>query len=192
MRPIFTCSIIKAEGDGSGDRIYAAQNITERRRAEKRIRYLARIDALTKIPNRMQFQHLLQQSIAKARRARKPLCLFYIDIDNFKAYNDSFGHLVGDEVLRTVAQTVRTRMRPNDMSARFGGDELAILLPECDLADAETLAERLRRTVAEATVPTLEASVPPSPTVSIGLLPSVLMVPSFKELYSFLRSSTNA
>ena len=88
----------------SKNRIYAAQNITERRRAEKRIRYLARIDALTKIPNRMQFQHLLQRGIARARRAGKPLCLFYIDIDHFKEINDTFGHLAGDTTLETVAE----------------------------------------------------------------------------------------
>ena len=80
----YTCSFLGGKEAESGDRIYAAQNITERRRAEKRIRYLARIDALTKIPNRMQFQHLLQRSIARARRSGKPLCLFYIDIDAFK------------------------------------------------------------------------------------------------------------
>ena len=78
----YTCSIVTGK-DGQSDRIYAARNITERRRAEQRIRYLARIDALTKVPNRMQFQHLLQRAIARARRAGKPLCLFYIDIDHF-------------------------------------------------------------------------------------------------------------
>ena len=67
----YTCSIVETGSDGAANRIYAAQNITERRRAEKRIRYLARIDALTKIPNRMQFQHLLQRGIARARRAGK-------------------------------------------------------------------------------------------------------------------------
>ena len=91
-------------GAAPGDRIYAAQNTTERLRAEKRIRYLARIDALTKIPNRMQFQHLLQRAIARARRDRRSLCLFYVDIDNFKEINDTFGHLAGDTTLETVAE----------------------------------------------------------------------------------------
>jgi PAS domain S-box-containing protein len=80
----YTCSPLQGKEAELGDRIYAAQNITERRRAEKRIRYLARIDALTKIPNRMQFQHLLQRCIARARRSSGPLCLFYVDIDAFK------------------------------------------------------------------------------------------------------------
>ena len=124
----YTCSIIEVEGDGSGNRIYAAQNITERRRAEKRIRYLARIDALTKIPNRMQFQHLLQQSIAKARRARNPLSLFYIDIDNFKEINDTFGHLAGDTTLETVAERLSAELPQRSIIGRLAGDEFAVIV----------------------------------------------------------------
>jgi PAS domain S-box-containing protein len=105
----YTCSVIEGKDGHSENRIYAAQNIAERRRAEQRIRYLARIDALTKIPNRMQFQHLLQRSIARARRAGKPLCLFYIDIDHFKDINDTFGHLAGDATLETVAERLSDR-----------------------------------------------------------------------------------
>ena len=100
----YTCSVVENGDRSSSSRIYAAQNITERQRAEKRIRFLARIDPLTKIPNRMQFQHLLQRGIARARRAGKSLCLFYIDIDHFKEINDSFGHLGGDAALETVAE----------------------------------------------------------------------------------------
>ena len=124
----YTCSIIGGDGDGSGDRIYAAQNITERRRAEKRIRYLARIDALTKIPNRMQFQHLLQRGIARARRAAKPLCLFYVDIDHFKEINDTFGHLAGDTTLETVAQRLTATLPERAVIGRLAGDEFAIMV----------------------------------------------------------------
>ena len=124
----YTCSVIEAEGDGSDNRIYAAQNITERRRAEKRIRYLARIDALTKIPNRMQFQHLLQRSIAKAKRAKKPLCLFYIDIDDFKEINDTFGHLAGDTTLETVAERLSAELPKRSIIGRLAGDEFAVIV----------------------------------------------------------------
>jgi len=124
----YTCSFLGGKEAESGDRIYAAQNITERRRAEKRIRYLARIDALTKIPNRMQFQHLLQRCIARARRSGKPLCLFYIDIDAFKDINDTFGHLAGDTTLETVAERLRAALPEDCIIGRLAGDEFAVIL----------------------------------------------------------------
>lgn len=124
----YTCSFLGGKEAESGDRIYAAQNITERRRAEKRIRYLARIDALTKLPNRMQFQHLLQRCIARARRSSKPLCLFYIDIDAFKEINDTFGHLAGDTTLETVAERLNMALPEDSIIGRLAGDEFAVIL----------------------------------------------------------------
>jgi len=125
----YTCSIVTGK-DGQSDRIYAARNIAERRRAEQRIRYLARIDALTKVPNRMQFQHLLQRAIARARRASKPLCLFYIDVDHFKEINDTFGHLAGDAALETVAERLTSAMPENSIIGRLAGDEFAVIVNE--------------------------------------------------------------
>jgi len=124
----YTCSIIDNQDGQSDSRVYAAQNITERRRAEKRIRYLARIDPLTKIPNRMQFQHLLQRGIARARRAGKPLCLFYVDIDHFKDINDTFGHLAGDTTLETVAERLADTLPKNSVIGRLAGDEFAVMI----------------------------------------------------------------
>ena len=124
----YTCSVVAGQDGDSEDRIYAAQNITERRRAEQRIRYLARIDALTKIPNRMQFQHLLQRSIARARRAGNPLCLFYVDIDHFKEINDTFGHLAGDATLETVAERLTAALPENSIIGRLAGDEFAVMI----------------------------------------------------------------
>ena len=126
----YTCSFLGGKEAESGDRIYAAQNITERRRAEKRIRYLARIDALTKIPNRMQFQHLLQRSIARARRGNRSLCLFYIDIDAFKEINDTFGHLAGDTTLETVAERLTAALPDDSIIGRLAGDEFAVIVDE--------------------------------------------------------------
>ncbi len=124
----YTCSVVKDDDGRTINRIYAAQNITERRRAEKRIRYLARIDALTKIPNRMQFQHLLQRGIARARRAGHPLCVFYIDVDYFKEINDTFGHLAGDMTLETVAERLAAAVPKDSIIGRLAGDEFAVMV----------------------------------------------------------------
>ena len=142
----YTCSVVDGETGDAEDRIYAARNITERRRAEQRIRYLARIDALTKVPNRMQFQHLLQRSIARARRAGKPLCLFYVDVDYFKEINDTFGHLAGDATLETVAERLTAAAPENSIIGRLAGDEFAVIV--MDLGpdrNGETAAAKLAR-----------------------------------------------
>jgi len=128
----YTCSVVAGQHGESADRIYAAQNITERRRAERRIRYLARFDALTKIPNRMQFQHLLQRSIARARRSDNSLCMFYIDLDHFKEINDTFGHLAGDTTLETVAERLAEALPENSIIGRLAGDEFAIIANNLD------------------------------------------------------------
>jgi diguanylate cyclase (GGDEF)-like protein/PAS domain S-box-containing protein len=124
----YTCSFVDGEDGISRDRIYAAQNSSERRRAEQRIRYLARIDALTKVPNRMQFHHLLQRVIARARRAAKPICLLYIDIDHFKDINDTFGHLAGDATLETVSERLAAALPKESIIGRLAGDEFAVIL----------------------------------------------------------------
>ncbi len=143
----YTCSIVRDDGDGTGTRIYAAQNITERRRAEKRIRYLARIDPLTKVPNRMQFQHLLQRGIARARRAGRPLCLFYVDIDHFKEINDTFGHLAGDTTLETVAERLTAALPKHSIIGRLAGDEFAIIVDNLgpDKAQNRTTTELAKK-----------------------------------------------
>lgn len=131
----YTASILKGDGVHPPGCIFAAQNITERRRAEQRIRYLARIDALTKVPNRMQFQHLLQRAIARARRSGKALCLFYVDIDQFKEINDTFGHLAGDTTLETFAERLTAVLPAGSVIGRLAGDEFAVIVNQLDDGD---------------------------------------------------------
>ena len=133
----YTSSTIESSNEPHGHRIYAAQNISERRKAEQRIRYLARIDALTKVPNRMQFQHLLQRSIARARKANGSICLLYIDIDHFKDINDTFGHVAGDAALETVAERL-TNALPNDaVVGRLAGDEFAVIVEHANSGEID-------------------------------------------------------
>lgn len=150
----YTCSVVEDEDGVPTSRIYAAQNITERQRAEKRIRYLARIDPLTKIPNRMQFQHLLQRGIARARRAGKSLCLFYIDVDQFKEINDTFGHLAGDTTLETVAERLKGALPKRSIIGRLAGDEFAVIVDdlrpdETGIVETSELAQKLLNRLAD-------------------------------------------
>ncbi|HJY41133.1 MAG TPA: diguanylate cyclase, partial [Steroidobacteraceae bacterium] len=95
---------IAAEDPQFQGTIFVVRNITDRKRAERRIRYLARYDALTKVPNRMQFQHMLQQAIARARRNDRGIVLLYLDMDRFKEINDTFGHAAGDRTLEVLSE----------------------------------------------------------------------------------------
>ncbi|MDH5501234.1 MAG: diguanylate cyclase, partial [Gammaproteobacteria bacterium] len=145
--PVSYTSAAMDSGNGkAADIIYAAQNITERRKAEQRIRYLARIDALTKVPNRMQFQHLLQRAIARATRSKNALALLYIDIDHFKEINDTFGHLAGDATLETVAARLNKALPPESVIGRLAGDEFAVIVDRLESGtDMKTGVDSLAR-----------------------------------------------
>jgi diguanylate cyclase (GGDEF)-like protein/PAS domain S-box-containing protein len=108
--------------------IFVARNISERKRAERRIRYLARYDTLTKIPNRMQFQHLLQQAIARALKNGTSLALLYLDMDRFKEVNDTFGHAAGDRTLEILSERLTRSVPREAVVGRLAGDEFAVFI----------------------------------------------------------------
>jgi diguanylate cyclase (GGDEF)-like protein/PAS domain S-box-containing protein len=108
--------------------IFVARNITERKRAERRIRYLARYDTLTKMPNRMQFQHLLQQAIARTRRSQRLVALLYLDLDRFKEVNDTFGHSAGDRTLEIFSERLTRNVSKEMVIGRLAGDEFAMFI----------------------------------------------------------------
>ena len=108
--------------------IFVLRDITERKRAERRIRYLARFDMLTKMPNRMQFQHLLHQAISRNLRQSRGLSLLYIDVDNFKEINDTFGHAAGDRVLETLSERLTRALPKESVIGRLAGDEFAVFV----------------------------------------------------------------
>ena len=135
--------------------IYVARNITERKRAERRIRYLARYDTLTKMPNRMQFQHLLQQAIARARRNQRSLALLYLDLDRFKEVNDTFGHAAGDRTLEILSERLTRNLSKDTVIGRLAGDEFAMFIDDLPVdvdnraaigALARTLLDEISRT----------------------------------------------
>jgi diguanylate cyclase (GGDEF)-like protein/PAS domain S-box-containing protein len=135
--------------------IYVARNITERKRAERRIRYLARYDTLTKMPNRMQFQHLLQQAIARSRRNQRGLALLYLDLDRFKEVNDTFGHAAGDRTLELLSERLTRSLSKDTVIGRLAGDEFAMFVDDLPVdvdnrvslgALARTLLDEISRT----------------------------------------------
>lgn len=105
----------------------------------------ATIDFLTGLSNRMSFDKKIQSFMIKARENDTPLSLLMIDIDHFKRFNDTFGHLVGDEVLKFVAESINKQVRGGDFTARFGGEEFAVLLPFTISEGAQAVGENIRR-----------------------------------------------
>jgi diguanylate cyclase (GGDEF)-like protein len=105
---------------------------------------LARLDPLTRLANRRAFFELLEAERSRTIRYGRPLTLVYLDLDAFKQVNDSMGHAVGDELLKTVANTLRTSLRASDTVARVGGDEFSLLLPESGLGTAEVVLRKLQ------------------------------------------------
>lgn len=104
-------------------------------------------DPLTQLANRKFFDSALETAIADARAKNEPLSLMMTDIDHFKKFNDSFGHLTGDQVLRLVAMSVKQNVKGQDTAARYGGEEFAIILPNTVLRSAITVADHIRRAV---------------------------------------------
>jgi diguanylate cyclase (GGDEF)-like protein len=120
---------------------------------------LALVDALTGLANRRQFDTVLEREWHRAVREQCPLALLMIDVDNFKAYNDRYGHPFGDDVLTAIAQTIEASVvRPGDVTARYGGEEFAVVLPATDTASAMTVAERIRCAIVALDVPHADAA----------------------------------
>jgi diguanylate cyclase (GGDEF)-like protein/PAS domain S-box-containing protein len=124
----FTGSRIDSDDPQFQGNIFVARNITERKRAERRIRYLARYDALTKLPNRMQFHHVLQQTIARMLRGGQVVAVLYLDMDRFKEVNDTFGHGAGDRVLEVLAERLTRAVPRETVVGRLAGDEFALFV----------------------------------------------------------------
>ncbi|MEX2195563.1 MAG: PAS domain S-box protein [Thermoleophilaceae bacterium] len=128
--------------------ICIVENVTERKRFEGRLQYFADHDPLTGLLNRRRFESELDRQVTYTARYRASGAVLLMDLDNFKYVNDTLGHRIGDELIRGVADVVRSRLRGSDVLARLGGDEFAVVLPEAGRDDAERVAEALRAAVA--------------------------------------------
>jgi len=127
-----------------------ASDITERKKYEASIEYLATHDALTHLPNRTLLADRLAQALAHAKRTERPLALLFLDLDRFKDVNDSFGHALGDALLQAVAERLQSSVREGDTVARQGGDEFLILLSDLErMEDIEFVAIKILRALAK-------------------------------------------
>jgi diguanylate cyclase (GGDEF)-like protein len=130
---------------------------------------LATTDPLTRLPNHRALLEHLDQEVERARRFGRPLSLLFFDADRFKRVNDTYGHVVGDAVLRELAERTRNALRAGDTVGRYGGEEFMALLPETDLEQAKQVAERIRASIASLPVATAEVAGGIHATISIGI-----------------------
>ncbi len=132
------------------------------------VQRLARIDELTELLNRRHFFERAEQELARAKRYKRPLSAILLDVDHFKRVNDTYGHAVGDEVLRVVAGRCRETVRTMDILGRYGGEEFVILVPDTSQAGtSEGLAERLRSSIAEEPIASDDGAI--AVTISLGV-----------------------
>ena len=136
----------------------------------KQLRELTNIDGLTLIANRRHFDNFLENEWRRCLRSQASLSLIMIDIDFFKLYNDHYGHLKGDEVLKSVAQVINHfSQRPGDLACRFGGEEFVMILSRTDYESAHTLANKVREKVESLAIPHEKSEVKNVITISLGV-----------------------
>lgn len=145
------------------------QALVKSREQQRLHEHSARIDPLTNLGNRRWLAEILPRLIDRCAVDNKPLSVLMLDVDHFKRYNDTLGHLAGDHALRIVANVINSSIRPTDNAARYGGEEFVILMPETDIAQARHIAQRLCDRIREEPIIHNDGRPLPKVTVSVGL-----------------------
>lgn len=141
----------------------------ENARLYESVKRLAIRDGLTGLYNRRYFEETLKSEVLRASRYKQPVTLIFIDVDHFKNYNDSQGHLRGDEVLKQVGRLIVKRVRETDIACRYGGEEFTVILPSTDKTNAKKVAEEIRERVAAWPFPAREQQPEGTLTISLGI-----------------------
>lgn len=170
-------------------------------RANQELSFLSSVDGLTGIANRRHFDQFLAQLWSLATRNGEPISLIMCDIDFFKAYNDTYGHLQGDECLKKVASALKNSLkRQVDLVARYGGEEFVVVLSNTDVVGATKVAETLRANVENLAIPHRLSSITPNVTISVGVaigyaisavLPQTLIEAADNALYQAKQDGRN-
>lgn len=174
-------------------RRYALENVD----LHFQVRHEAVTDELTGLPNHRRFQELLSTEVEEVRRYRYPIGLIMLDIDDFKSINDAYGHPQGDVVLRHIGQVLRETSRDVDVPARYGGEEMAVILPHTELEGAHAIAERVRIAIETVRVPRLDHQDVLRVTASVGVAASAdgdkdeLIAAADEALYEAKRNGKN-
>ncbi|MDC8013622.1 EAL domain-containing protein [Tahibacter soli] len=179
----FLCWLELAEvRDAQGTRTHfvgVMSDITDRKRAEQELRYLANYDTLTGLPNRTMLGERLGHAIMRARRNGRRVAVLFLDLDRFKHVNDSMGHAAGDRMLKAAGSRLRSHVRDTDTVARLGGDEFTVVLEDIrDGAEAEQVAMTLLAAFAEPLALDAGQEVVISPSIGISLYPDHAQVPT--------------
>ncbi|WP_051534838.1 EAL domain-containing protein [Deefgea rivuli] len=158
------------QGETNG-RMWVYEDVTQQRQIAERMVSLAERDALTGLFNRHRFQQELNRMVSEADRRQTTMALVFFDLDEFKLVNDSFGHTVGDELLKSIAREISKQVRLHEVFARLGGDEFAVLLPECDEFEVSKLADRIVQTVMQTQFVAGNHLMRPSTSVGVAIYP---------------------
>ena len=129
----------------------------------------AKLDSLTGVSNHNHFIERLYEEAEAAKSTLAPLSLIMLDIDYFKLYNDTYGHIIGDQVLRLTVQAIQSHIKKTDTVGRWGGEEFGVVLPNTTISQAKMVANRIRRTLAELPLFDVEGQTIPKPTISQGI-----------------------
>ncbi len=165
-----TMSPIKSAGKITGASVIA-RDITEIKKTEELLRRLSTTDALTGLANRRAFDLFLSDEWRRALRERRQISMMMLDVDFFKKYNDTYGHLKGDACLKSVAGVLKNvARRPGDKVARFGGEEFVVLLSSADAQHAVSIAEKIRMDVEALRIPHEKSDISDYVTISIGVV----------------------
>jgi len=152
-----------------GERCFSAtmRDISEQKKREETLKYVANHDLLSGMYNRRYFLERLEQEVQRARRFKHQLSIMMLDVDFFKAVNDSYGHAAGDVVLKDISQQLRNAIRSIDIAARWGGEEFIILLPETDAEGEMVIADKVRKSIADSPIAFADQHI--NVTISIGI-----------------------